>query len=301
MTSSASEQTAIPRDVQIKAGSPPSERMQCMEVWGGNQGTNRHLEMTGLETWIFSEPHQSDQSGGDVYYVSSCASGRVTRLLLADVSGHGEDASTPAVGLRELMRQNVNIIKPTSFVQTMNKQFAKLDRGRRFATAVVCSFFSPTSRMTLCNAGHPEPLYRTSKGPWVSVSQQSQELDTNDFPLGIMDDTDYSQITLSLKPGDMLMLFSDAFIEAVGRDGELVGAGGLLGLVNQLDASEPGTLIPQLIAELRKRNPDNLSTDDATVLVVRATGTKPSLKDNLMAPFRFFRPVEDRTELDGES
>lgn len=228
-------------------------------------------------------------------------SGRVTRLLLADVSGHGQDASTPAIGLRELMRQNVNIIKPTSFVQTMNKQFAKLDRGRRFATAVVCSFFSPTSRMTLCNAGHPEPLYRTSKGPWVSVSQQSQELDTNDFPLGIMDDTDYSQITLSLKSGDMLMLFSDAFIEAVDRDGELLGTDGLLALVNELDVSAPDQLIPLLIGVLQEMHPDNLLTDDATVLLVRATGTKPSLKDNLMAPFRFFRPVDDRTELGGAS
>lgn len=272
-----------------------------MEVWGGNQGTNRHLEMTGLETWIFSAPHQRDQAGGDVYYVSSCASGRVTRLLLADVSGHGKDASTPAVGLRELMRRNVNIIKPTSFVQTMNKQFAKLDRGRRFATAVVCSFFSPTSRMTLCNAGHPEPLYRSRKGPWVSVSQQSQELDTNDFPLGIMDDTDYSQITLNLEPGDMLMLFSDAFIEAVDRDGNLLGTDGLLTLVNELDASTPAKMIPQLLGKLQEMHPDNLSTDDATVLLVRATGTKPSLKDNLMAPFRFFRPVDDRTKLSGTS
>ena len=96
-----------------------------MEVWGGNQKADRHLEMPGLEAWIFSQPHLHAQGGGDVYYVSSCSSGRITRILLADVSGHGVDASKSAVGLRELMRRNINIIRQNRFVAEMNKQFSE--------------------------------------------------------------------------------------------------------------------------------------------------------------------------------
>ncbi len=179
---------------------PPTERMQCMEVWGGNQKANRHLEMPGLEAWIFSEPHQRARGGGDVYYVSSCASGRITRLLLADVSGHGADASKSAIGLRELMRRNVNIIQQTKFVRAMNQQFAESEKDHRFATALVCSYFSPTGRLTLCNAGHPDPLYLQRDGQWAALSQQTATRRAGDFPLGVIDDADYSQIDLALAP-----------------------------------------------------------------------------------------------------
>jgi hypothetical protein len=47
------------------------ERMHCMEVWGGNRGTDKSFEMPGLRTWVFSRPYLEAKSGGDVYYVSS--------------------------------------------------------------------------------------------------------------------------------------------------------------------------------------------------------------------------------------
>ena len=49
--------------------------MQCMEVWGGNTQTNNGVSMLGLDAWVYSKPYQSADAGGDVYYVSSCATG----------------------------------------------------------------------------------------------------------------------------------------------------------------------------------------------------------------------------------
>jgi serine phosphatase RsbU (regulator of sigma subunit) len=292
--------------IDTKQGMPPavapaSERMHCMEVWGGNRQIDRHVEMVGLEAWIFSEPHQRDRAGGDVYYFSSCASGRITRVLLADVSGHGQDASKSAVGLRELMRRNVNIVQPTKFVRAMNQQFAELDKENRFATAVVCSYFLPTGRMTLCNAGHPEPLYRANRNRWSPVSQQSTSDGANDFPLGVVDDADYSQTTLTLAAGDLLLLFSDALTESVDENGELLGSKGLLDLVNRMDCSDPETMVHNLINELQRMDPSNVTTDDATIVLLRGTQTSPSLTDNLLAPLRLLRPVRDRTELDQDN
>lgn len=297
MVTTATPSTDLQKPVSRDQVASTSERMQCMEVWGGNQQADRHVEMTGLEAWIFSQPHQQDQAGGDVYYVSSCASGRVSRLLLADVSGHGQDASKSALGLRELMRRNVNIIQPTRFVRAMNRQFAAQEKDHRFATALLCSYFSPTSRMTLCNAGHPEPLYRNDQGRWVRLSERARSKETRNFPLGLMDDADYSEASLTLRPGQMLLLYSDAFIESCDAAGELLGTEGLLQIVRQLDAAQPAQLIPQLIAKLQQINPSNLSDDDATVLLIRSTGTKPSLKDSLLAPLRLLRRVQDRTQV----
>jgi len=89
----------------------PTQHMQCMEVWGGSQLTSSGVELGGLDVWVYSKPFGQAQRGGDVYYVSSCASGRISRLLLADVSGHGKSVASAAADLRTLMRRFVNRIE----------------------------------------------------------------------------------------------------------------------------------------------------------------------------------------------
>src|ERR1700687_999293 len=141
--------------------------MQCMEVWGGSQLTTRGVEFGGLDAWVYSKPYGNAQHGGDVYYASSCATGRISRLLLADVAGHGDSVTATAADLRALMRRFVNRLDQTEFGGLLNKQFAELWREATFATAIVATFFAPSRRMTVCNAGHPRPLlYRAARQQW---------------------------------------------------------------------------------------------------------------------------------------
>ena len=113
-----------------------SDRMQCMEVWGGNAQVSRNFQVPGLHVWVNSRPYEDALGGGDVYYVSSCASGRITRLLLSDVSGHGAAVADAARCLRDLMRKNINLINQTRFVQAMNRQFTDQPDPTLFATAI---------------------------------------------------------------------------------------------------------------------------------------------------------------------
>src|SRR3954451_14589991 len=98
------------------------QTMTCMEVWGGNSLTSNSVSIHGLDAWVYSKPYASAESGGDVYYLSSCATGRITRLLVADVAGHGSVVTTIAATLRNLMRRYVNHLDQKSFVQSMNQQ-----------------------------------------------------------------------------------------------------------------------------------------------------------------------------------
>lgn len=129
--------------------STPPKVMQCMEVWGGNVPVDGNVVMSGLDAWVYCKPYTAEiatpsVAGGDVYYVSSCATGRITRLLVADVSGHGLAVCNVASSLRTLMRKYVNYVDPLRFVSEMNRQFADYSRNGCFATAVVATFFSPT-------------------------------------------------------------------------------------------------------------------------------------------------------------
>src|ERR1700739_2666576 len=121
-----------------------SQQMSCMEVWGGSQLTTRGVAMGGLDAWVYSKPFGQAQRGGDVYYASSCATGRITRLLLADVSGHGNSVASTAANLRTLMRRFVNRLDQTEFVRLLNQQFAALSKDGAFATAVAATVFEPS-------------------------------------------------------------------------------------------------------------------------------------------------------------
>lgn len=274
-------------------------RMQCMEVWGGNQAVEQSFETPGLKTWVYSRPFGQAVGGGDVYYLSSCASGRITRMLLADVSGHGEIVSQIAVGLRSLMRRNVNFIKQTRFVQAMNQQFADIGEGGRFATALVSTFFSPTQSFSFCNAGHPPPiLFREATSEWIELRSESITTRTvTDTPLGVVGEAEYRQREVRLDTGDMVLSFSDALPESVGADGRQLGQAGLLRLLRDLPVSDPAAVIPAIVDRLQGFSAGNLTHDDTTILLCRATGGGPSLKNSLLAPFRLFGPVADHTKL----
>jgi serine phosphatase RsbU (regulator of sigma subunit) len=275
----------------MNALSKQPERMQCMEVWGGNRATAQSFETAGLRIWAYSQPYEDSAAGGDVYYLSSCASGRITRMLLADVSGHGEQVAGVAKDLRDLMRKNVNVIKQTRFVSAMNQQFGAMNDGENFATALVSTFFAPSKTLTLCNAGHPPPLvYRRDSGQWTELSDSGTESrEIADIPLGVADEAVYYQRDLRLQPGDMVLSFSDAVTESEDECGEQMGCKGILEMVSRMDCEDPGRIIPDLVDSITSLNDQNLRQDDATIFLVQATGEGARLKDTLLAPFRLIR------------
>jgi len=252
----------------------PVQHMQCMEVWSGSQLTESSVEFGGLDAWIYSKPFGQARHGGDVYYASSCATGRITRLLLADVSGHGSAVAATATGLRTLMRRFVNRLDQAEFVRLLNRQFAELSRDGAFATAIVTTFFAPTRRLTVCNAGHPRPLiYRASQRQWSLLSSGAQSaVSIRNIPLGLIALAEYEQFDIELEPGDCLLCYTDALIESCDADGEPLGEAGLLGIVRQIGDPGAHELTDALLKEITARDPASLSEDDVTVLVVRANG-----------------------------
>jgi serine phosphatase RsbU (regulator of sigma subunit) len=199
-------------------------------------------------------------------------------------------AST-AANLRTLMRRFVNRLDQTEFVRLLNQQFTALSEVGTFATAVVSTFFAPTRRMIVCNAGHPRPLlYRSAVQEWtlLGADPATEAVTSNNMPLGILDVTEYEQFDVELEPGDCVLNYTDALVESRDADGEMLGETGLLRIVRLLGDVEPRFLTKALLREIADRFPTNLTEDDVTVLLVRANGRRPrfSLRDFLWANLR---------------
>ena len=272
--------------------------MQCMEVWGGSQLTAAGVEFGGLDAWVYSKPYGAAHAGGDVYYASSCATGRISRLLLADVSGHGSAVASTAADLRTLMRRFVNRLDQTEFVRLLNQQFMELSEGGTFATAIVSTFFAPSRRLTVCNAGHPRPLmYHAAQQRWDFLGHHSlgdsAKSTPSNIPLGMLDLSEYEQFDVELEPGDCVVSYTDALIESRDADGKDLGEAGVLRIMRHLGDVEPRRLIDALLKEIGGRHPENLTEDDVTVLVVRVNGRPPhhSLGAKFGAAIRLVRSI----------
>ena len=268
--------------------------MACMEVWGGSHLADDATQFSGLDAWVYSKPYGAAARGGDVVYASSCATGRITRLMVADVAGHGQAVAGTAADLRLLMRRFVNTLDHTELVGHLNRQFAALSAQAAFATAVVATYFAPTRRLTLCNAGHPRPLlYRAATRQWrfLSNDPSPRAAGPRNLPLGILDIADYDASDVELQEGDCVLAYTDALMEAQDADGEMLGEEGVLRLLQLLGEVDPARLTAALLGEIESRYPENLAADDVTVLLVQASSREShyGLGERLKAAGRFMR------------
>ncbi|MFI4861913.1 MAG: PP2C family protein-serine/threonine phosphatase [Phycisphaerales bacterium JB063] len=284
---------------------PDTVKMQCLQVWGGNQAAAQTLRLTGLDGFLVSRPFEDEEAGGDVYYASSCASGRITRVVLADVAGHGQVVARFANDLRQLMQRFVNYTSHRRFIAALNDAFGKQTDSGRFATAVALSYFAPKNELHLINAGHPPPLFYCAKTKQWSILENDADdaasdspapaSRTADLPLGIQDGVGYRSTRRQLAAGDMLLLYTDAFIEAKRPDGRLLGVEGLLESLRFVtgDTLAPASdqLLPTLIAHLAagRANTPTLAGDDTTALLLRATGEKRQWSQVLTSPIHLVR------------
>jgi serine phosphatase RsbU (regulator of sigma subunit) len=270
--------------------------MACLEVWGGNEPVDTGVKVPGLDVWVYAVPFGNAAAGGDVHFVSSCGTGRIARLVVADVAGHGEGVAETARVLRGLIRRFMNHIDQRKFVSAMNERFSSMveagkSEGAGFATAVVMTYFSPGSELSVCNAGHPLPLlYRKGKGTWEYISADGEEKEGN-FPLGIVGDSGYEEFRLVLEKGDLVLCYTDSLVEAVCRDGTLFGTQRLLELVRGMDVGEGTHLIHEVVAKMAVAGA--VFNDDVTMVLSRCGGRSggAGFLGRLMGQVRFVGEV----------
>ncbi|MEM7624705.1 MAG: PP2C family protein-serine/threonine phosphatase [Planctomycetota bacterium] len=249
--------------------------ISCSEVWGGNRAVEAALVLPGVSGWVCSRPFEGAKEGGDVHYVSSCGTGRITRVMLADVSGHGTAVAETGRGLRRVMQRYLNHERPQALAKRLNRDMKELagDSGR-FATALVITFYSPRGRLSICNAGHPSPLvYRAAKGTWDTIDQPNLEKKVSNLPLGVVEGSGYVGRELTLDLGDMVVGYTDCLTEARSGSGKMLGEEGLLEIMRKMPREvvegSPSGLAEAVIEAVERRG--CVLDDDLTAVVLRCT------------------------------
>ena len=196
--------------------------LMCSEVWGGNRKIFRAVQLSGVTAWVASLPLNEGEGGGDLHYMSVCDHDLISRVALADVSGHGRVVSTMAETLQRLMRKNINIWDQSDFLRGLNDTFVRSGQDK-YATAIVLSIDRITGALAFSNAGHLPPLwYHARQQTWGWLKEDNDPLAKKGLglPIGLIPGTDYHQTVVTLEPSDLLVLYTDGVTEAENYAGE---------------------------------------------------------------------------------
>ena len=140
-------------------------------------------------------------------------------------------------------------------------------------TAAVVAYYSQESKAKISYAGHPPALYmRAGDKAWSYARPPQRKGQSDGFPLNIplaLDlDTLYSQLTISMAPGDRLFVYTDGVIDAPNPKGESFG---LARLKDALDTntgaplSELKSAVLQILLEFTDKEPTH---DDLTMIAM---------------------------------
>ena len=251
-------------------GASPSHKA-CSEIWAGNRKTASLFELPELTAWVHSVPAGLEHAGGDVHYVSVCPSCIVSRIALADVSGHGEAVALIGEKLRELMHLHLRALEQIPLMRDLNQAVREELDGAHYATMVALGWHARRGLLVVTNAGHPPPLwYRASDDDWTWLETQrpSQRKRSAGVPLGLLADVTYDRLVVKPQSGDLIVLYSDGVSEARTPAGVELGRDGLMDMVRALSINSPEGTGTQLASALRAFRGDRETLDDETVIIV---------------------------------
>jgi serine phosphatase RsbU (regulator of sigma subunit) len=247
----------------------------CMELWAGNERAHRSLELAGLEGDVIAVPSGGDE-GGDLAAVFSC-SDNVARVVLADCVGHGYVASAVARHVHHLLHKFHDIRDTSGLLAALNDAFTlgagSDDEGLRLTTVVTGTYDGASGEFNFAYAAHPRMLvWRAREEKFCELGEGLENL-----PLGFITGEQYTEQSIRLNVGDMVLAFSDGATEARSPAGEQLTHQGFLALAEETlgRLTEPGSLpefSQRLLSGVQEHRGGAELEDDITLLTLRRVG-----------------------------
>ncbi len=130
-----------------------------------------------------------------------------------------------------------------------------------FVTLFLARYDENTRALTYCNAGHNPPLVHRANG-------SIEALLPTGAAIGLIEQTDFSQGTIILYPGDRLLLYTDGVVESMDADEQLFGQERLETLLRETSGSSSRNMIGSLKEQLQRFSGETVPGDDTTIIVV---------------------------------
>jgi phosphoserine phosphatase RsbU/P len=201
---------------------------------------------------VFPRPGRTPDENRVVIAVADVAGKSIpAAMLMATFQASLKTLSTAQVALPEL-------------AANMNKYACSNSQGGlRFTTAFLAEYDQARRTLDYINAGHNNPILRRPSG-------QVERLDKGGLPYGIIPEAKYEAATVTLAPGDWLIIFTDGLVEAENARQEEYGEARVMNVLNAGTSVNPTELLKRLMFDLDAFVGNTPQHDDVTCMLLKA-------------------------------
>jgi sigma-B regulation protein RsbU (phosphoserine phosphatase) len=204
--------------------------------------------------------------GGDFYDFLPYGKGRLA-VALGDVSGKGTAAAlfgSLAIGT---MREHIaeHPCPPPEMLALLNRRLHGAHLDARFIAMAFAVYDAGERRLTLANAGAPYPI--------LVRDGEVQQIKVAGVPLGLFPDTEYDEVTVELRPGDIVIFASDGILESENAQEQQFGFSRLGTILKRISPRQSASEICDVVLDATEQysGAGFAAADDRTLLVLRLT------------------------------
>ncbi len=195
--------------------------------------------------------------GGDLVGFFEVGDGRVA-VYAIDVSGHGITSALLTARLASYLsdaakEQNIALVRdhqgryigrpPREVADLLNMVMIEDIRTELYFTFNFAYFDPISGRVEFTQCGHPNPAHVSADGGIAFIGGGG-------MPVGLIAEAEYSQNSVTLKPGDRLLLYSDGFTECGDDHGSFLGEDGFARLIRRNADLHRGDFFEALVWDL---------------------------------------------------
>lgn len=216
---------------------------------------------------IYAVLEPAKEVGGDLYDFFLLDDQNLF-FSIGDVSGKGVPAALFMAVSKTLTKgvASGGGVTPSDVMGTVNAELCIDNESCMFVTMICGILNFQTGELSLANAGHNPPIFLPAGAAprWLEVPQN--------MCLGIEEGITHQTMKIPLKPGDMLLLYTDGITEAMNEERRLFSNEALLATVRSCPGAAPDDLINCILKAVKQYTGDIPPSDDMTVLALRYRG-----------------------------
>jgi phosphoserine phosphatase len=206
----------------------------------------------------------ADETGGDCFDWLRLPDGLLA-ITIGDATGHGIGPALVAAEARALLRGTLMQSRDLArVVPQINDLLGEDLREGTFVTAFIGLLDPVTHSVVYLSAGHGPLLV------YSAAADTFTEIPTHGLPLGLVSEVEFDPPTsVPLGLGDMLLLFTDGFVEWSRPDGEQFGTDRLTDIVRRHRHLPVTEIIRLVYAAVVDFSEGTKQADDCTAVIVK--------------------------------
>lgn len=223
--------------------------------------------VTFLDYDVFGVCMPDSAVGGDYfdYIKSSDYENQSLSIIVSDAASKGLPAAIQSLFVSGAIKMGMNFSPKISFLLSrLNNLIFNTFPYERFVTLFYCELTNSSNRLVLySNAGHCSPLHYH---PDTGVMKQLQP--TGGL-LGIVEHQTFGVENIRMRPGDVMVIYTDGITDGHSADGDFYGTDRLEAIIKEHYTETSEQIAYYILDDVIKFTTGSSYTDDKTLVVIK--------------------------------